>query len=286
MSKKYFVLHPAKFRLDGGAMFGIIPKPLWEKCSPPDEQNRIDMALRVFLIKTEKKVILIDTGIGDYHGDRFETRFDVRTKKNPLVSLLKNNFNLNPEDVTDIILSHLHFDHAGGLGDSSNPLFVNATIHLHLRHFDYAKNSNIRDSGSFHKEYFLPLIDFYQKKNQLHFLDDLEGNILLDINYKCSFGHTPYMMHAYDDKFIYMADLVPTYGHIKLPWVMGYDMNPGISTTDKKSFYEFIIKNKLTMIFEHDPINWGATIKTDKADFNYEDLYPASNFECLEVFNK
>lgn len=114
--KKYFVLHPATFKLDGGAMFGIIPKPLWSKQIPSDELNRIHLSLRVMLIQTKNKNILVDTGIGDYHGDKFDDRFAVQGDKLPLLQVLKDHFNLNPEDITDIVITHLHFDHVGGLG--------------------------------------------------------------------------------------------------------------------------------------------------------------------------
>ena len=109
--KKYYVLHPAVFKLDGGAMFGIIPKPLWQKCIPADELNRIQLSLRVMLIQTTHKNILIDTGVGDYHGDKFDNRFGVEGKKNPLIQILKDQLNLNPSDITDLIVSHMHFDH-------------------------------------------------------------------------------------------------------------------------------------------------------------------------------
>src|SRR5262245_15690564 len=116
MTKKYFILHPAVFKLDGGAMFGIIPKPLWSKQIPADELNRIQMSLRVMLIQTKTKNILVDTGIGDYHGEKFDDRFGVVGPKNPLIEKLEKQFNLKPENITDLIITHLHFDHVGGLG--------------------------------------------------------------------------------------------------------------------------------------------------------------------------
>jgi glyoxylase-like metal-dependent hydrolase (beta-lactamase superfamily II) len=288
MKKKYFVIHPAKFRLDGGAMFGIIPKPLWEKVAPPDSLNRIDMSLRVLFIQTGDRNILIDTGIGDYHGDKWDDRFDVRGEKNPLLTALKNEFNLTPDKITDLIISHLHFDHAGGLGKGEihqhEVLFPNATLHLHKKHFEYALNPTERDAGSFQKEYFAPLIKWYEKQNQIHWLDDDKGNILEDINYKVSHGHTPHLVHAYDKNFIYMADLVPTSCHIKIPWVMGYDIAPGISVQNKREFYEWIIQNNLTMIFEHDPKFWGSKIIHDKADFKSSEIFSANDHYAQEIF--
>lgn len=274
--KKYFALHPALFKLDGGAMFGIIPKPLWERLIPADELNRIELSLRVMLIQTAHKNILIDTGIGDYHGKKFENRFGIKGENHPLLNVLKKNHGLNSEDITDIIISHLHFDHVGGLGENPEHhqnIFPNATIHLHRQHYDYALNPTIRDAGSFHAQYFKPIIDEAISKNKIHWINGEDGLILQDgedkILFKCSHGHTPFLMHAYDEKFIYMADLVPTSAHIPLPWVMGYDISPGITTKDKERFYHFILEKELTLVFEHDPVIWGGKIqKNSSHDFS------------------
>jgi glyoxylase-like metal-dependent hydrolase (beta-lactamase superfamily II) len=288
MKKKYFVLHPAKFRLDGGAMFGIIPKPLWERVAPPDELNRIDMALRCMLIQTHNQNILIDTGIGDYHGTKWDERFDVRGQKQPLLEILKNDFNLLPDDITDVIVSHLHFDHVGGLGEAQSQhvaLFPKATLHLHKDHYEYACNSSERDAGSFQKEYFLPLIESYQKKNQINWLTFLEGEITAGLKYKVSHGHTPFLLHAYDEKFIYMADLVPTSHHVRIPWVMGYDISPGVTVQDKRRIYQFILENNLTLIFEHDPTYWGSKIIAEKNDFKAIEQGSSENKKFLEIFS-
>ncbi len=271
--KKYFVLHPAIFKLDGGAMFGIIPKPLWSKAIAADEQNRIQLSLRVMLIQTSTRNILIDTGIGDYHGDKFDGRFGVEGSKNPLISLLKEEFQLLPENITDLIVTHLHFDHVGGLGtdqESHHILFPNATLHLHRQHYDYALRPTLRDAGSFHSQYFAPLLKKAQNENKIHWVEGEEGELLKEgddrIFFRCSHGHTPFLLHPYDEKFIYMADLVPTSHHIPIPWVMGYDIAPGVTTQDKATFYQFIAERKLTMIFEHDLLFWGATIQPPQND--------------------
>ncbi len=288
--KKYFVLHPAVFKLDGGAMFGIIPKPLWTKAIAADELNRIQLSLRVMLIQTPHKNILIDTGIGDYHGDKFDDRFGVVGDKNPLISILKENFNLNPSDITDLIISHLHFDHIGGLG-YDNPhklLFPDATLHLHRQHYDYALNPTQRDAGSFHAQYFKDILEAARKNGKVHWLEGLDGVILKDgedvINFKCSFGHTPYLVHAWDEKFIYMADLVPTSHHIPIPWVMGYDISPGQTTIDKQTFYEFIAACEKTMIFEHDMKYWGGKISLDKEGPKLVEKFPVSEEKYKQIF--
>jgi glyoxylase-like metal-dependent hydrolase (beta-lactamase superfamily II) len=280
--KKYSILHPSVFKLDGGAMFGIIPKPLWSKAIPADELNRIQLSLRVLLIRTSTRNILVDTGIGDYHGDKFDDRFGVQGPKNPLIETLEKNFQLKPENITDLIVTHLHFDHVGGLGHDSDEhlsIFPNATLHVHRQHYDYALNPTLRDSGSFHAQYFRPLIEKADQDQKVHWLTGEEGTILKDgpdeIFFKCSHGHTPWLVHPYDEKFIYMADLVPTSAHIPVPWVMGYDISPGRTTIDKVNFYQFIISKKLTMIFEHDMNYWGATIKKKNEN----------EFEALERFS-
>lgn len=267
---KVSLLHPATFKLDGGAMFGIIPRPLWERKIKPDELNRINMSLRVVLIETSHKKILIDTGIGDYHGEKFEGQFDVKGPKSPLVTALKN-AGLEPGDITDIILTHLHFDHVGGLGEGTEEhkrIFPDATIHTHAKHYEYAKKPTQRDQGSFQTKFFLPLLEEYAKEGKLKLLEGDGGVIIEDgdekIEYLTSFGHTPYMIHPIFNGHIYMADLVPMSHHVNVPWVMGYDMEPGTTTVYKEKFYERIMKDDLTMIFEHDMDTWGGKLEVDE----------------------
>jgi len=292
--KKYYLLHPAVFKLDGGAMFGIIPKPLWSRAIEPDDQNRIELSLRVMFIQTKNRNIIIDTGIGDYHGDKFDQRFGIIGETNPLVNLLKKEINISPEDITDLIISHLHFDHVGGLGESKANRFIfpNAKIHLHKKHFEYSLNPTPRDTGSFHTQYFKPLIEEKMKSGEVNWLEGETGTILEDdgdkIFFKCSHGHTPFLIHAYDDQFMYMADLVPTAHHIPVPWVMGYDIAPGQTTLDKMRFYEFISKNQLTMIFEHDMKNWGAKIDLNSnGDINTTNLCSVADpsSKLIQIFS-
>ncbi len=267
MKTEYFCLEPASFKLDGGAMFGIIPKPLWCKVHPADEQNRIDLALRLMVLKKNQRTILIDTGIGDYHGPKFDDRFGIVGGVSPMEKALAE-IGLNTSDITDLVISHLHFDHVGGIGKKSGnsmlPVFEKATLHLHQSHYDYSLSPTERDTGSFQMNYCMPVIQWYQDNNQIHFVNGMEGVVLPGLNFKCSMGHTPFLLHAYDEKFIYMADLIPTSNHVHIPWVMGYDISPGITTKDKKEFLNFIEQKKLTMIFEHDPQFVGSTVKKDE----------------------
>lgn len=281
---KYTCLQPAKFKLDGGAMYGIIPKPLWNKLSPADEQNRIELSLRLLLIQTEKKNILIDTGIGDLNDSKFNKMFDVRCNNNPLEGLLEK-YGVSTNQITDLIISHLHFDHVGGLGrlindDEIIPLFPKAILHLHKDHYAYAQNPTPRDSGSFQQQVFNPLIDHYRDRNLINWLDGAEGNIFSDgsLKFIISKGHTPFMIHPYNDQFIYLADIVPTSHHLKPSWVMGYDMAPGVSTENKKTILTMSMEKNLTVIFEHDPDFWGAKIGKDKRG----NFITTENFEVPE----
>ena len=281
---KKTLIHPATFKLDGGAMFGIIPKPLWSKRIQPDDLNRILMALRIVLIQTKNRNILIDTGIGDYHPEKFIHQFEIQSTSSPIATILKDKLGLNPHDITDVILTHLHFDHIGGLGTGDNgttPIFPNATLHINKNHYDYALSPTLRDSGSFQDNYFEPLIKSYIDKGQVNFLIENEGTIIEDegekITYKTSFGHTPYMIHPIFDNYIYMADLVPMSHHIKLPWVMGYDIEPGTTTIYKKRFYDYIIKNNLSMIFEHDIDIFGGPLEiNERGQYQLKVSHPSS----------
>jgi glyoxylase-like metal-dependent hydrolase (beta-lactamase superfamily II) len=277
----YAILEPQTFKLDGGAMFGIIPKPLWNKVHPADDENRIELALRLQLIKKEDKIILIDTGIGTYHGDKFDQRFAVTGNLSPLEASLKA-VGLTTNDITDLVISHLHFDHVGGIAELKDgklsPVLPKATLHLHRDHYQYSLNPTERDAGSFHQNVFEPIIKIYEEKNQVHWITGDSGEVLPGLNFIISHGHTPYLLHAHDDKFIYLADLIPTSNHVHIPWVMGYDISPGVTTVDKRRVLKFIQENNLTAIFEHDPKFFGSKIiKNQKNEFECGEKFSAKN---------
>ena len=264
---KKFIIHPTTFKLDGGAMFGIIPKPLWARKIEPDEFNRILMSLRVIYLEIEDKKILIDTGIGDYHSEKFNHQFAIENTDSPLTTILRKHLDVDPTEITDVIITHLHFDHVGGLIERDKEMtFPNATLHLHKKHYEYSQEPTARDTGSFQSHFFNPIIQQYIDKEQIHFLEGENGLIInsaTPIKFKVSFGHTPYMIHPIFENYIYMADLVPMAHHLKIPWVMGYDIEPGVTTKYKEEFYKFIIENDLCMIYEHDNETWGSKIKLD-----------------------
>ncbi len=292
--KSYFSLQPAEFKLDGGSMFGIIPKPLWQKVFPADELNRIQLSLRVILIRTATKNILIDTGIGDYHEEYFKERFAISSPNDPFTVALAN-LQLKPADITDVIITHLHFDHVGGLiqkvDGNYEAYFPNATIHLHEKHYAYAINPNRKDSGSFLRETFIPVVDYYQKKNRIHWLKENEGVILKEenIKFKCSFGHTPYLVHPYDEKFLYLADLIPMATHVKIPWIMAFDNEPVVSAQEKEVFLKWAYENNLTLIFEHDPFCWGGKLskkvnKANEVEYALTEPFKAQSNSCYTIF--
>ena len=269
---EHYLVEPGKFRLDGGAMFGIVPKPLWSKVAPPDEHNRIDLALRLWLFKTSERVVLVDTGIGDGYEEKFFKQFDIRQSSSPLEEALRS-IGVSSEDVTDLIISHLHFDHVGGIGKKVDgeirPLFSRARCHLHRSHYEYSCNPTARDMGSFHRHNFEPVIEYYRQNDLMVWHEGEEGCLLESLHFRCSHGHTPWLMHPYNDQFIYLADLIPTSNHVHIPWVMGYDISPGVTTADKKAFLEFILEKDLTIIFEHDPLYWGALVEKDEKGRRY-----------------
>lgn len=281
-----FCIQPARFRLDGGAMYGIIPKPLWEKNSPPDDSNRIDLALRLWVIKSADKLVVIDTGMGDHHDATFEERFDLRTEKKPLENALSS-LGFKADDVTDLVLSHLHFDHIGGIGHKNaegqwSPVFKNARCHVHRQHYEYSLQPTARDAGSFHVKDYQPVLAHYEKMKKMIWHKG-ESGVLIDLGaekleFRCSHGHTPWLMHPYDNKFIYLADLIPTAHHISLPWVMGYDIAPGRTTEDKLDTLNFVLKKGLKIIFEHDVDSWGAEIYLDeKKGFKAKEKFSAKD---------
>lgn len=265
---KLHTINTGFFKLDGGAMFGVVPKVIWQKTNPADENNLCNWALRCLLIEDEGRLILVDTGIGDKQDEKFLRHYYLHGDDTLEKSLAGLGF--SNEDITDVFLTHLHFDHVGGAIIRKNgelkPAFKNATYWSNKQHWDWAVNPNAREKASFLKENILPI----QDSGQLKFIDTVEGiQFTKNIKVLFAYGHTHAMMLpqiSYKGKtVVYMADLLPSIGHIPLPYVMGYDMFPMKTLDEKSRFLKEAVENNYILFLEHDPLNECCTLQnTDK----------------------
>ena len=244
-------------------MFGVVPKTLWNKINPADENNLCSWALRCLLVEDGDRLVLVDNGNGDKQDAKFFSHYHLHGEDTLQKSLAKYGFSVN--DITDAFLTHLHFDHCGGSirrdGDKLVPTFPNATYWSNKIHWDWAVHPNEREKASFLKENILPI----QESGQLSFIEtrDMENGKLGETVFAPGFsvrfvsGHTEKMMlpqlRYKDSTIVYMADLLPSQGHIPLPYVMAYDMFPLTTLLEKKSFLEEAVENDYILFFEHDP---------------------------------
>jgi glyoxylase-like metal-dependent hydrolase (beta-lactamase superfamily II) len=265
-----YVLHPietGRFALDGGAMFGVVPKPLWEKTNPPDEKNRIELAARALLIIGNGKNILVDVGNGAKYNEKLTSIYKLDTTKYDIVSSLKKH-KLVPADITDVILTHLHFDHAGGSTFDDNgevkPTFPKAKYFVQREHWRAANNPTERDRASFFKEDFMPL-QFY---GLIEYTGG-EGEIFPGISVRIVNGHTaalqcPVISDGTTTLF-YCADLIPTISHVNLPWIMAYDLHPLVTLEEKRRILNQAADESWILFFEHDPATEAVrVIRTEK----------------------
>lgn len=263
---KLYSINTGYFKLDGGAMFGVVPKSIWNKVNPADENNLCSWALRCLLIEDGNRLILVDNGNGDKQDAKFFGHYYLHGEDSLDKSLAKYGFHRN--DITDVFLTHLHFDHCGGTirreGDRLVPNFTNATVWCNEEHWDWAVHPNEREKASFLKENILPI----QESGQLRFipiaprttpLSKLAEFPFMDsISVRIVDGHTRAMMLPqiqYKDKtLVFMADLLPSQGHIPLPYVMGYDMFPLTTLQEKKAYLTEALAHDHILFFEHDPL--------------------------------
>jgi len=264
-----YELHPVetgRFALDGGAMFGVVPRVLWERTNPPDERNRIDLALRGLLICGQDRLILVDTGIGTNHDAKFADIYRIDHSIYRLETSLQQ-YGFRPEDVTDVILSHLHFDHVGGSirqeGGEFLPTFLGARYYVQEAHYRWATHPTERDRASFLPQRFLPLAE----SGRLVFLNG-EVEFLPGIHILVSNSHTvaQQLVKVTDGRttLLYCADLIPTTSHIPIPWVMAYDLYPQTTLEEKKHFLSQAVEEQWILFFGHDP--WTAAARVQRTE--------------------
>jgi len=265
-------IETGRFALDGGAMFGVVPRPLWEKTCPPDERNRISMAARALLLQGDGRRILIDTGNGSKFDQKFRTIYGIETGEHDILSSLRA-AGIRPEEITDVILTHLHFDHAGGAtvreGRDIRPTFPNALYHVQREHWEAAMRPTERDRASFVPDDFVPL----HEHGLIRFTEG-ETEVLPGITVRVVHGHTaalqcPVVSDGTTTLF-YCADLIPMTPHVQLPWIMAYDLRPLVTLEEKRLVLNQAADEQWTLFFEHDPSVAAARIRRGDKGFSLD----------------
>jgi glyoxylase-like metal-dependent hydrolase (beta-lactamase superfamily II) len=284
---KIYPIEAGNFKLDGGAMFGVVPKTIWHKTNPADENNLIDIAARCMLIEKGNRLILIDTGMGNKQSDKFFGYYSLWGTHSLDASLSKYGF--HRDDVTDVFMTHLHFDHCGGSVNWNatktgyEVAFKNAKFWTNDNHWEWATKPNAREKASFLSENILPM----QESGQLNFIQRPEGDF--GISDEMGFGifyvdgHTEKMMipHIqYQDKtIVFCADLIPTAGHLPLPYVMGYDTRPLLTMPEKGKFLNAAAENNFYLWLEHDAHNPIITVENTEKGVRLKEV-----FSCEDLF--
>jgi len=285
---KLYTINTGYFKLDGGAMFGVVPKSIWNKINPADENNMCSWALRCLLIEDGNRLILVDDGMGDKQDTKFFSHYHLHGDDNLDKSLKKYGF--VRDDITDVFLTHLHFDHCGGSivrdGDKLLPAFKNAVYWSNEYHWETAIDPNEREKASFLKENIWPIKESGQLKFLFKFPETqdawtlyppLEYEFANDIKVRVADGHTSNMMLPqikYKDRtVVFMADLLPSHGHIPIPYIMAYDMQPLLTLKEKKVFLSDALENDYILFFEHDPKYECCTLRQTERGIRPRDFF-------------
>ncbi|WP_405611070.1 MBL fold metallo-hydrolase [Polaribacter sp. Asnod1-A03] len=280
---KIYSIETGNFKLDGGAMFGVVPKTIWQKTNPADANNLIDMSMRSILIEDGNRLILVDTGLGAKQSNKFFSYYYLFGDFSVDLSLAKHGF--HRDDITDVFLTHLHFDHCGGAIEWNSdktflqPAFKNAKFWSNKEHWQWATEPNSREKASFLKENINPI----KESGQLNFIDhNYKDQIGFDVLFVD--GHTEKQMLpklTYQGKtMVFMADLLPTVGHIPLPYVMGYDTRPLLTIQEKASFLEEAGDKEYFLFLEHDAHNEICTVKHTEKGVRLK-----STHKFIDIFN-
>ena len=280
-----YPVNAGNFKLDGGAMFGAVPKTIWHKTNPADQNNLIDIAARCLLIEDGKRLVLIDSGMGNKQSEKFFSYYSLWGEDTLERSIKKVGFSI--DDVTDVFFTHLHFDHCGGAikrsGSGFEPVFKNAIYWTNKKHWDWAINPNKREVASFLKENLLPIeetgnLNFIPtSRRQFSFVDELGFKVFY------ADGHTekqmlPIISHK-GQKIAFAGDLIPTAGHVPLPYVMGYDVRPLTTLKEKDLFLNYAADNNVLLLLEHDSVNEAVSLKrTEKG------VRVSQTLKCDEIF--
>lgn len=283
---KLYPIETGNFKLDGGAMFGVVPKTIWNKTNPADENNLIDVAARCLLIEDGNRLILIDTGMGNKQSEKFFGYYSLWGTHTMNKSLAKYGF--HRDEVTDVFMTHLHFDHCGGSviynkdKTGYEVAFKNAKFWTNENHWEWATKPNLREKASFLSENILPM----QESGQLNFIKTPEADFGTseDLGFGIFYvnGHTEKMMipHLkYQDKtIVFCADLIPTAGHLPLPYVMGYDTRPLLTMPEKAKFLNAAAENNYYLFLEHDAYNEIITVEKTEKGIRLKEV-----FTCKEI---
>lgn len=286
-----YTIEAGKFKLDGGAMFGVVPKSIWNKLNPADENNLCTWALRCLLIEDGNRLILIDNGVGDKQDSKFFGHYHLTGETNIDKALAQYGF--HSSDITDVFLTHLHFDHCGGsikrVGEKLVPSFENAVYWSNEAHWQWATVPNDREKASFLTENILPI----QESGQLQMIALPTGGIAIDgklgttqfsenISIRFVNGHTEKMMlpqiNYKGSTIVYMADLLPSVNHLPMPYVMAYDMFPLTTMHEKKSFLTEAIEEDYLLYFEHDAHNECCTLQKTEKGIRQNTCFKLSEF--------